>query len=215
MRTLKKAQERGKGLLSILSSCLLIIPLATSLYSADLSAQLLDPPQVFEQGVTCPADDPDAGGFVCTSNDISITLVELSDITSCLEGTMATATFDIDLSVNANIRYNPMIWISENGLDPRSTGSSCFVSSVPDGPISHVDQLLFVDANQCADVDVPDNNFLLEDLGLGSVEFLCVDSDDDGLEQQRRGRLCTGRSIPDQPDAFQMRRFHGRDRHQG
>jgi hypothetical protein len=132
----------------------------------------LDPLQVFEQFTTpntCPADDPDApNNWACSSNDIKLDLVTLTDLTECQEGETVSATFEIDLEVNANIRYNPMVWISYNGLDPRITGSACFVSSVPDGPATHLSELLFADANECADIDVPNNNFTLEGLKLGT-----------------------------------------------
>jgi uncharacterized repeat protein (TIGR01451 family) len=167
---------------SALKACLLALPLAVLAFPGSISAQLLDPLQVVDTGQPCPADQPGApNNFACTSNDIKLDLVQLSGITECIEGEMATATFDIDLQINANIRYNPMVWISENGIDPRTSGGLCFVSSIPDGPIDHIPELFFADANECADVDVPSNNFTLSNLTLGSVQFLCVDSDGDQM----------------------------------
>ena len=180
MRTLSEPGTHLFGLNSLLKLCLLLLPVTILAFSSNLSAQLLDPLQVFEQGVNCPADQPGApNNFTCKSNDIKLDLVELTGLASCNEGEITTATFNVDLEVNANIRYNPMVWISENGIDPRVTGSMCFVSSVPDGPLTHINELLFDDANSCADIDVPNNNFTLANLNLGEVDFLCIDTDGD------------------------------------
>ncbi|MBT8052396.1 MAG: hypothetical protein KJN69_00715, partial [Gammaproteobacteria bacterium] len=180
MRTLPFVSNKSSVANSLLKLCQVLLPVAVLAFSSNLSAQLLDPLQVFEQPVACPADQPGApNNFTCTSNDIKLELVELSDLGSCVEGEVTTATFNIDLAVNANIRYNPMVWISENGIDPRTTGSVCFVSSIPDGPLAHIPELIFDDANSCADVDVPNNNFVLNDLVLGEVDFLCIDTTGD------------------------------------
>jgi hypothetical protein len=183
MRSLSETRNNRFGLNSLLKLWLLVLPVTVLAFSSSsLSAQLLDPLQVFEPGVNCPADRPGApNNFVCTSNDIKLDLVELSGLASCNEGEITTATFNVDLEVNANIRYNPMVWISQNGIDPRVTGSMCFVSSVPDGPLTHISELLFADANSCADVDVPNNNFTLANLDLGEVDFLCVDTTGDQM----------------------------------
>ena len=180
MRTLSENHTHLFGLNSLLKLCLLMLPVTILAFSSSLSAQLLDPLQVFESGVNCPADQPDApNNFVCNSNDIKLDLVELTGLTSCVEGEITSATFNVDLEVNANIRYNPMVWISQNGIDPRVTGSMCFVSSIPDGPLTHISELLFDDANSCADIDVPNNNFTLANLDLGEVDFLCLDTTGD------------------------------------
>jgi hypothetical protein len=182
MFALSKARNNKSAWIPFLQKCIFAVPFSALVFSANLSAQLLDPLQVFEQGVDCPVGQPGApNNFVCTSNDIKLDLVQISGLASCVEGEIATATFNVDLEVNANIRYNPMVWISENGIDPAVTGAMCFVSSIPDGPISHIPELLFSDANSCADVDVPNNNFTLANLNLGEVEFLCVDTNADGL----------------------------------
>ena len=184
MRTLSETSTHPFGLNSLLKLCLLVLPVTLLAFSSNLSAQILDPRQVFEPGVICPADHDDApNNFVCTSKDIKLDIVELTGVTDCVAGETSTAVFNIDLEVNANIRYNPMVWISQNAIDPWETGSVCFVSSVPDGPVTHIDQLLFADENSCADIDVPNNNFTLANLNLGQVEFLCEDTDDDGMAE--------------------------------
>ncbi len=181
MSTLSKARNNKSTLIPFLQKCIFAVPFTALVFSANLSAQLLDPLRIFEQGVICPADHPEApNNFVCTANDIKLDVVQISGLASCVEGEVATATFNIDLEVNANIRYNPMVWISENGINPTVTGSMCFVSSIPDGPITHIPELLFSDANSCADIEVPNNKFTLANLNLGEVEFLCVDTNSDG-----------------------------------
>jgi hypothetical protein len=181
MCTLDNTRQQRRGLRAWMAGSFLLLSLACA---ATASAQVLVPPQVSEEGVLCPADRPGApNNFTCTSNDITLTLVELSNLVECTEGEVASATFDVDLSVNANVRYNPMIWISQNAIDPRVTGSMCFVSSVPDGPLTHIPELLFADANECADIDVPSNNFILDDLVLGPIQFQCADTDSDGMAE--------------------------------
>jgi len=181
MFALSKARNNKSTLIPFLQKCIFAVPFTALVFSASLSAQLLIPLQVFEQGVDCPADHPEApNNFVCTANDIKLDIVQISGLASCVEGEVATASFNIDLEVNANIRYNPMVWISENGINPTVTGSMCFVSSIPDGPDTHIPELLFSDANSCADIEVPNNKFTLANLDLGEVEFLCVDTNSDG-----------------------------------
>jgi len=181
MRTHQEPRQPRSGLSARFIASFLAVSFTLFAASTASAQAVLDPAQVFEQGVACPADNPDApNNFTCNSNDITLTLVQLSNLTACNEGEMTSATFDVDLSVNANIRYNPMVWISSNGIDPRVSGSICFVSSVPDGPLTHIPQLAFTDANVCADVDVPNNGFVLSDLSLGTVQFLCEDTDSDG-----------------------------------
>ena len=126
MRTTHNSNRKTSSFSKFLKSSLLVLPLL-AFGVPDLQAQVLNPRQLTSSGFTCPADYPGNNKFNCKANDIKLDLVTLTDLNSCTEGVITTATFEVDLAVNANIRYNPMIWISQNGLSPAVSGSAAFL----------------------------------------------------------------------------------------
>ncbi len=137
--------------------------------------------QVQTPGVAC------AGTFnpnlSCTSNDIEINdvsqLLPATDpraqepITSCVAGEKVTLDIKFTTLLNANSRYDSLIWIGEEGQNPRGTTGTCYVTSLPDDPDSAFILDLEGAPDQCNDTN--SSATLPVDQYLFQVEVDCID----------------------------------------
>jgi hypothetical protein len=112
----------------------------------------------------------------CRSNDIEINdvgqLLPVDDpraqapVTSCVAGEKVTLDIKFTTLLNANSRYDSVIWIGEEGQNPRGTSGTCYVTSLPDDPDSTFILDLENDGDQCNDTNsssgVPVDQYLFQ-----------------------------------------------------
>ena len=135
--------------------------------------------QVQKTGAAC------AGTFnpnlSCVSNDIEINdiaqMTELEGgqdpILSCIEGEKVILDIRLTTLLNANSRYDSLVWIGEEGQNPRGTLGTCYVTSLPDDPDSPFILDLELDGDQCYDTN--SSSTAPVDQYLFQVEVDCID----------------------------------------
>ena len=128
----------------------------------------------------------DAGGVgSCTANEILIASVEEEPVTQaefCIEGDLVDIRkLVVTYGLNTGVRYDPLLWVGRTGNDPRDSGGTCYVSSIPP---QEQDDVVFgnfegENNDSCLDVTKPDP-------GTETVTYPepfsveCKDTDEDG-----------------------------------
>jgi hypothetical protein len=103
----------------------------------------------------------DAGGVgSCTANEINIAnvtnIVIDGNPTECTEGEVVLITsVDVEFNLNTGVRYDPLFWVGEQANDPRASGGSCFVSSIPTPADSIFKHEEGASDDSCLDVNNP------------------------------------------------------------
>ena len=145
--------------------------------SAALSQVQLGP--VITPGVACAGTyNPNLS---CVSNDIKINEVaQMTEaeggqppITQCVQGDKVTLDIRFTTLLNASSRYDSLIWIGEEGQNPKGTAGTCYVTSLPDDPNSPFILDLAQDGDQCNDVISSSN--VPVDQYIKQVEVDCID----------------------------------------